>query len=169
MRETIGSTWIYQLVILFILIFVSFLILALTYSKSFKNKNEVLNIIEKYEGVNKDSVSIMNNYLVYNGYKTTGRCPAGEGDWIGSTDLQSNELSKVNSNQKYYYCLKKVVSNKPTTSGKARASNNIFYEVVLFFKFRVPVLENVGTFTVNGVTSDIINTKDFYDQLVYGK
>lgn len=169
MRQTIGSTWIYQLVILFILIFVSFLVLALTYSKNFKNKNEVLNIIEKYEGVTADSVAIMNNYLNYNGYKTVGRCPQGEGTWIASTDLQSTTLVKANANQKYFYCLKKVNSTKPTTTGKSTPSNTIFYEVVLFYKFNVPVIQSVATFTVNGVTSDIISHKDLYDKIVYGK
>ena len=164
MRETIGSTWIYQLVILFILIFVSFLILALTYSKSFKTKNEVLNIIEKYEGVNKDSVAIINNYLTTSGYKTMGGCPDDHDGayWIASNNLEATSLVKAKTNEKYYYCLKRKNSSKPST-GKTLSSKFVFYEVALFYKFNLPVIGNISTFTVNGVTSDIIGTKDLYD------
>ena len=66
MRESIGSTWILQLIIVFILLFVSFLTLSLSYSKSYKVKNETLSVIEKYEGLTQDSVSIINNYLIHN-------------------------------------------------------------------------------------------------------
>ena len=66
MRQAIGSTWILQLVIVFILIFVAFLALSINYTKAYKIKNELLSIIEKYEGVNSGengSISIINNYL----------------------------------------------------------------------------------------------------------
>ena len=150
MRETIGSTWIYQLVIVFILIFVSFLILALTYSKNFKTKNEILNIIEKYEGVTKDSVGIINNYLSYTGYQTKGHCPKNEGVWIGSTNLNSTDLVKAVDNNKYYYCIKRTSSSKPTQSGKTSTNKNrYFYEVVIFYKFNLPVLGDISTFSVN--------------------
>ena len=49
MKEVYGSTWTLQLMIGFILLFVAFLTLTITYSKVFKLKNEVLSIIEKYE------------------------------------------------------------------------------------------------------------------------
>ena len=52
MRETIGNTFIIKLVIVFTLLFSAFLALAISYNKVFRMKNEVLSIIEKYEGIN---------------------------------------------------------------------------------------------------------------------
>ena len=51
MRQAIGSTWILQLVIIFMLIFVAFLALSINYTKAFRVKNELVTMIEKYEGV----------------------------------------------------------------------------------------------------------------------
>ena len=68
MRESIGATWILQLVIIFMLIFVAFLALSVNYTKAYKIKNEVVTIIEKYEGVSskkEGSIEIINNYLRY--------------------------------------------------------------------------------------------------------
>ena len=51
MREAIGGTWLTQLIIIFMLIFVAFLALSLNYTKAFKVKNEILSIIEKRERI----------------------------------------------------------------------------------------------------------------------
>lgn len=158
MRETIGSTWIYQLVIVFILIFVSFLILSLSYSKAYKNKNEVIDIIERNEGVNKETVGTINNYLFYNGYRIKNYCPR-ENGWLGSTDIEkSKALSVANPGTKYYYCVRR----------RAGSKNMVYYEVKIFFKFNLPIVQNVGTFTIDGSTNDIMKTKDWFDDLKIG-
>ena len=51
MRQAIGTTWVMQLVIIFMLIFVAFLALTINYTKAFKIKNELITFIEKNEGV----------------------------------------------------------------------------------------------------------------------
>ena len=49
MREVTGSTWSFQIIIIFILIFACFLSMVLTYSKAYTIKNRMLTIVEKYE------------------------------------------------------------------------------------------------------------------------
>jgi len=162
MRETIASTWIYQLVIIFILMFVAFLVLSLTYSKNYKTKNEIINIIEKYEGVNVKSVQIINNYLIYNNYKIKGRCPAGSG-WKGVTDLDSTKLEDVDSDTKYYYCINKKYSSKKANEKKGSiVKSKMFYQIKIFFKFNLPVVGDIYTFTVDGTTNDIFDGTDLF-------
>lgn len=161
MRETIASTWIYQLVIIFILMFVAFLILSLTYSKNYKTKNELINIIEKYEGVNTKSIQIMNNYLHYNSYKVKGKCPVGD-QWVGSESLTSTTLSKTESGKKYYYCINKKYSNKSNKNKTATLKSKMFYQIKIFFKFNLPIIGNIYTFTVDGTTNDIFQGTDIY-------
>ena len=50
MRESISESWTIQIVAAFILLFVAFLALMISYSKCFKTKNEVISIAEKYRG-----------------------------------------------------------------------------------------------------------------------
>ena len=57
MREVSGSTWVLQIMLIFILIFACFLTLVINYSKAYRVKNEMLSIIEKYEGVTPESVN----------------------------------------------------------------------------------------------------------------
>ena len=109
MKESIGSTWTLQLIIGFILLFVGFLTLSLSYSKAYKVKNETMSIIEKYEGLTVDAVKIINNYLEYNNYRTMGKCESG---WYGVNDYTVNTLTPVVESEKYYYCVKKIPTNQ---------------------------------------------------------
>ena len=51
MREVSGSTWVFQIMILFILIFACFLTLVLNYNKAYRVKNNMVSIIEVHEGI----------------------------------------------------------------------------------------------------------------------
>ena len=50
MREAIGGTWLFGIVILFIALFSAFLAYSVSYTKAFNTKNEIINIIERNEG-----------------------------------------------------------------------------------------------------------------------
>jgi hypothetical protein len=154
MREAIGGTWLTQLVIVFMFVFVAFLALSMNYSKAFKVKNETLSFVEKNEGITSDAIEFINNYLSYSGYGTTGYCDNGSYG-IKSLDNSTKELvSDSNSKTKYYYCISKVKS--PTTNFKYRS----YYKVKLFFKFNLPVVGDIFTFNVDGQTKDVIYPAD---------
>lgn len=51
MRNSMGMTWTFQIMLIFILIFASFLAIYINFNKAFKMKNEVINIIERNEGI----------------------------------------------------------------------------------------------------------------------
>jgi len=154
MRQAIGTTWIMQLVIIFMLIFVAFLALTINYTKAFKIKNEMLSIVEKYEGLSESeqgSIHIINNYLLYNGYYNTGKCQEGE---YGSKDLNSTSLEPVNTKERYYYCVQKIYTSTDGNMKKAK------YQLRVFFKFSLPVLGDLFTFQSEGTTIDITNAID---------
>ncbi len=156
MRTSTGNIWLIGLVVTFMLIFVSFLSLTLSYNKIFKIKNEALSFIEKYEGL-KDgpsgSIQLINNYLTYNNYSTMHYCEVGD---YGSKNLSSTNLEKVvNNREKYYYCVGKVRSSS--------ASNHAKYHVKFFYKFNLPVIGDLITFDVSGQTIDINYPADRLD------
>lgn len=149
MRQSIGATWILQLVIVFMLIFVGFLALSINYTKAFRIKNEVLSIIEKYEGISsgeKGSIAITNNYLRHNNYQTMGTCESGS---YGVADLSNNTVIATSDRSKYYYCVKKVGTSDSTYPDR------VMYEIETFFKFNLPFLGDLFTFHVTGETIDI--------------
>lgn len=148
-RQSIGATWILQLVIVFMLLFVGFLALSINYTKAFKIKNEMLSIIEKYEGVSSGdsgSIAIINNYLRYNNYQTMGTCSDGS---YGVSDLSNNTIVPASNRTKYYYCIKKLNTSDVTYPDR------VMYKVDTFFKFNIPFLGDMFTFQVKGETIDI--------------
>ena len=95
MRQAIGTTWVMQLVIIFMLIFVAFLALTINYTKAFKVKNELVTIVEKYEGIQTKSggsIELINNYLSYNGYGTMKACETG---YYGVDNLNDPLLKRL--------------------------------------------------------------------------
>ena len=50
MKDAMGGTWLTGLVILFLALFACFLAYSISYTKAFRTKNEIINIIEKNEG-----------------------------------------------------------------------------------------------------------------------
>ncbi len=152
MRQTIGTTWVLQLVIVFMLIFVAFLALSINYTKAFQMKNELLGMIEKYEGVtngDNGSISLINNYLRFNNYTTNGGCQIGE---YGVRNLNENTLTPItqsNQNQNYYYCVSKIDASTETLNQRAR------YRIRIFFKFGLPVIGDIFTFSVEGTTINL--------------
>ena len=153
MRETIGGTWLTQLVIVFMLVFVSFLALSINYSKAFRVKNETLSFIEKNEGITTSTITFINNYLNSTGYRTMGSCDEGS---YGVSDLRNNQafVTKAQKGKKYYYCVSKVKSKSTNFQNKA------YYKVKLFFQFNLPIVGNVFTFDVDGQTKDVIYPAD---------
>ena len=159
MRETIGSTWIFQLIIVFILLFASYLALTINYSKSFKVKNEVITIIEHNEGMTEDGIKLIGSYLTGSSYNANGHCELG---WFGAKSLEGtvNSLESVTDNNAYYYyCVNKYSSHSIAHSGRS------YYKIKLFFKFDLPVLGQITTFNVDGQTNEMDHTYD--DEVLY--
>lgn len=143
MRETIGSTWIFMLVISFTMIFAGFLVLVLSYSKVYKIKNEMTSIIEKYEGLTPDSEQIINDYLTNSNYRTKGYCSA---ESYASDSLTS--IDKVTDTSKqYYYCIN-VRQNK---QGKT------VFTITLFYDFNLPIFGQLMKYSIKGETYGIKN------------
>lgn len=78
MRESIGSTFLYNIIIIFIMIVFAILAATLTYYKAFKVNTRIINSIEKFEGYNSLSISEINNTLQTIGYMTKNnhKCPS---------------------------------------------------------------------------------------------
>lgn len=139
MKAVSESTWTFQMIIFFMLIFACFLTLVLSYNKAYAIKNRTISIIEKYEGVTQDSIEVINGFMLEKGYKTTGKCQSG---WYGAIDLEGN-VEEANSANKYYYCYKE---------NKVDGKDLIDYDIQIFYKFNLPVIGNIALYKIDGTT-----------------
>lgn len=145
MRQATGATWTLQLVIVFTLLFVGYIVLTLNYSRTIKTKNEVISIIEKYDGITDESIKLVNNFLITSNYDAKGTCEQKEGVYgVRILDGSRNSIEVADGSNNYYYCIRKY-----NGAGKTN-----YYQVALFYKFNIPVLGDISSFSIKGSTSN---------------
>ncbi len=170
MKNSISSIWLLGIIIVFILIFACYITVTISYTSSFKMKNEMLHIIEKHKGFtdsvgssqsskvgsgsvigNVGAFQTINLYLLGNAYTAKGECPkSDEGMWYGVKDLvykeslSSGNFEAAKASEKYYYCV-----------AKFEQKNETYYKVRLFYKFELPVLTEFLSVRVDGMTNGI--------------
>lgn len=137
MREALGNTFVFYVVIVFIIIIMIFLVGSLSYSRGFKAKNRIIDIIEENKGYDDDAVEEIDQILHKIGYRTasnTGRkeCPEMEG------------ATSIGASENYFYC----VYEFPTERG-------IYYHVKIYMHFDIPVISSFIEIPVSGDTATI--------------
>lgn len=133
MKESIANSFIFNLVIIFVFIFIVFFAGSLSYSKAFKVKNRIVDIIEKYEEYNASAIAEISETLQSMGYRinTTNKdCPTRNG-------VQSISAT-VNA---YRYC----VYEYDTSKGK-------YYGVSAYMYFDFPIIGSSLELPVYGET-----------------
>lgn len=151
MRESIGGTWLLGFVVLFIVLFSGYLAVSINYTKAFKVKNQIINLIEQNEGFRTSSI---------------GNLASASNDELSSSSSTEDQIylyiknigyattaidsSKCEGYGNYYtggYCIKKIC----TANGK-------YYKVTSFIKIELPLIWTSFTIPINGETKTI-----FYD------
>ena len=133
MKESIANAYIVNIVIVFVVIFIFFFASSLTYSKAFKVKNRIVDIIEKYEAYNQSAIDEISSSLAEMGYRvnvSNKGCPQRNG---------KDSIAITNSG--YRYC----VYEYETTKGK-------YYGVSAYMYFDFPIIGEALEFPVHGET-----------------
>ncbi len=99
MREGIGSVFLYNIIILFVIIVFGLLSATISYYKAFKVNERLLYSLDKFEGYNRFSKEEMENYLVSIGYTYN---PDGQKECPKEKD--GGVLISTN-NTHYLYCI----------------------------------------------------------------
>lgn len=123
MREAIGGALLIKLVMVFIVIYIAFLGIAINYAITFRVKNQIVNIIEEYEGLD-NAMTHIQDYIANVGYFR-----ANVVDF--STDANCNNG----------YCIKEI----DTVRGK-------YYKVTTYVSFSFPFIGRFTNFPVTGET-----------------
>lgn len=98
MRESIGSVFLYNMIIVFIVIIFAFLAITFSYTRAYKVNNRIATIIEKYEGYNDEARQEIEKTLKSIGYMTKK-----SGEECKSRDDGNIVIAKDDSD--YYYCV----------------------------------------------------------------
>ncbi len=138
MREAIGGTWIFQIVVFFVLLFTGFMCLSINHSKAFNVKNNIVKEIERQEQVNDTAIANIVEYLQKAGYRTTGRCPDEYNGYNRDGQIDSRNSA---------FCIAPVQAR-----GGADMPNMQYYKVIVFYQLDLPIFRSVFNFSVSGDT-----------------
>lgn len=130
MRESIGQTFVYNMIIVFIVIVFGILAAAMSYYKAFKVNNRIISSIEKFEGYNELARDEIQNTLATIGYTV---------DEGKSCPDRSGVSALSNGNMPYSIC----VYYYPNDTSKDEHDNIYYnYSVVSYIYVDIPILDN---------------------------
>lgn len=165
MREAIGGTWLFQIVIFFILLFTGFMCLSINRSKAFNVKNQIVETIQSYNGINTENeysdgeegtpIADIVSYLKENSYRTTGVVPADEtvnGESVGYVCFSRDGQTSTNQP---VFCIAKIDVSKDANTNFSELPSEAYYRVVVFYQLDLPVFHDLFNFKVVGDTKTL--------------
>lgn len=171
MREGISVTAIFQIVIIFILLFTAIMAMTINNSAAFSVKDKIINAIEENNGILAfDNGGPLDSRVVQPmleaSYRITGKCPKGEG-YTG----YDRDGKPVGSDAKASVCIRKVIVNdsidaiynRKYNTGRKKVLVGDFYEgyyfqVIMYYQLDMPIINGVYNFQTKG------DTKIFYEK-----
>lgn len=183
MKTNISSVWFTGLVVTFLMIFSAYIIITVDYSKSFKLKNEVLNIIEKNKGMTFYANGTEVDSAIKTGQKVIGKIGAIKtiNAYLKASSYDAKGPCNIPKKVKYVYGVKSLdfengkswsdigelvksgsstsyyycFAKFPTGDDAYYTYNPVYYSVELFYKFEIPILREFLPIRVEGVTDEI--------------
>lgn len=150
MKEAIGGTSLFFIVIAILSVFAIYISISLNWSAAYKVKDEILFYIEKNKGFNKMTMKEIQQYTKKNGYGSWGECPDAS-CWIPiSINTGGRAMNKAATNlcvRKMYY---KQTTELPETA---------YYSIKVFFKLDIPIVSSMDIY-IDGETSPLYHTKE---------
>ena len=145
MREATGNALLTMMITSIIAVIMMFFVGSLSYSKSFKLKNYIVNVLEEEQKWSPNVQKTIDEYMKDAGYnirRNQKNCnEAGK-------DINNETCTYINTNSSYDYCIYLCNNFDHNTSNVL----NKYYKVVTFMKFDFPVIGKVVQFKVKGET-----------------
>lgn len=162
MKESISVTTIFQIVILFILLFTAIMCLTINNSNAFGIKDEIINIIELSGGnyldgaeLNDEIIEAINNAT----YRTTGVCEDGytgyrkDGAQVSAGEKASVCIREVNVTEE----IDEYLSSNLGSVGTDDFGVGKYYQIIVFYQLDLPVINQVYNMKTKGETRIIYN------------
>lgn len=155
MKDSLGGSMLLYLVVIFTSIIILFFVGILSYSKAYKVKNKIIEIIERYDGEIMDSINNaqisptvldeINLELSNVGYKVVSSSNGNRNDKC-SKDSSRGTCTNLNTSS-FNYCL--CAHSDPNSVAEKGAK---IFEVITYVQFEFPVIGDLLTFPVRGET-----------------
>ena len=132
MRDAIGQVFTLQIIFVFVLLINGYMAYSVNYTRAFRVKNQVVNIIEQYEGpYNEEGLAKINSYIQQTSYNVTNSQMT---DYISDTNGEA-ECPGYNG-----WC---YVAHDVSIDEADGERNGKYYTVVTFVNIDIPVINQI--------------------------
>lgn len=118
MKEAIGTSYVFNLIMIFTAVFIALLIGSIAYSKGFKVRNRIIDIVEKHKGYTDQAVTEIDENLSMIGYRVAER-----------SCHDRDNATAITGKSDYRYCIYEYQTDKGP-----------YYGVTVFIHFDIPLL-----------------------------
>ena len=150
MRDAIGQVFALQVILIFVLLINGYMAYSVNYTRAFRVKNQIVNIIEQYEGPTDDAMAKIGSYVD----GMTYRVPQTLINSFRNRYASNNGDGEVSCQDGWCY-----IAHDVKTTGGDGEMNGTYYSVVTFVNIDIPVINNLiglGDFlSVSGETRTI--------------
>ena len=131
MRDAIGQVFALQIILAFVLLINGYMAYSVNYTRAFRVKNQIVNIIEQYEGpYNDEAIEKINSYINRMTYEVPGRLTQ---DFLA--DYSGQDASCQNG-----WC---YVAHDVSVADGDGERQGTYYTVVTFVNINIPVVNNI--------------------------
>ena len=150
MRDAIGQVFALQVILAFVLLINGYMAYSVNYTRAFRVKNQIVNIIEQYEGPTDEAMAKIGSYVD----GMTYRVPQTLINSFRNRYASNNGDGEVSCQDGWCY-----IAHDVRTTGGDGEMNGTYYSVVTFVNIDIPVINNLiglGDFlSVSGETRTI--------------
>ena len=160
MREAVGSYFLTTIFVIFVVLFTGYMCLSINMNKAYKVKNEIINIIQKNNGFDSNSLMQIQDYMTRIGYRTVGDCDAEKNEGFKGYGISGS----ASTSNRAVFCVK-MMDTKYTSSNhtKVQFPEVAYYQVKVFFSVDLPIVRQFFTFGLKGSTKKL-----FYPKVMEG-
>lgn len=132
MKAALGGGYLLNIAIFIISIVMLLFVGVLAYSRAYRIKDRIIEVIENNNGYNDNAKAMINEDLHKSGYITVRNlnCPMMDGK------------VNINDNSNYKYCI----------YGPYSTSNGEYYKVVTYMQFDIPLIGDMLNIPIKGET-----------------
>ncbi|MBE6155910.1 MAG: hypothetical protein E7164_04055 [Firmicutes bacterium] len=157
MKESIGGTQIFIIVIMMVILFSGIMAFTINRSNAFAVKDQLVSIIERAgtfdmnsqivggDSTGSPALEEIVDALAHNSYRQTGTCPS-ESTGKKVTAYQRNGAQTLGNNDAAF-CIVKIDGNSPDGSPPIS-----YYQIIVFYKLDLPVINELFVFKAIGQT-----------------
>ena len=146
MRDSIGSSVVIVIIVVFIVFAMSYLAFNVNYTKAFRMKNKIISLYKEYNGDCTDNCkSEIKNYAEKIGYKPSRRlrCPPCS---VSSNYTVGNDL--------YYCSCQYHITDKTKTSDIQDLGDRYYFHIITRINMDIPIIGNMIDLEVFNISGD---------------